>query len=107
MHQEAIDKLYERGKAIAYFLSLEPEEQEQVWPLLSRGVIVTLKLLDAIAEEPRTYEELAAIVGNHPTTISQKLNVLAEFIHIEFGENTAYTPSEYGGRPRRLAKRSD
>lgn len=107
MHREAIEKLREQGEAIAYFRDLHPDEQDKLWPLLSRGVKRTLELLDAIADQPRTYEELAAIAKCHPTTVSQKLNALSEFIQIELGTNTAYAPvAKHGGRPRRLARKS-
>lgn len=106
MHKDAIEKLKEQGEAIAYFRSLHLDEQNKLWPLLSTGVRRTLELLDAIADEPRTYAELGAIVEAHPTTISQKLNALSEYIAIELGTNTAYAPvAKHGGRPRRLARK--
>lgn len=103
MHQEQIERLRERADAIVFFLSLDPETQDKIWPLLPRGIKSTIELLDAISQQPKTYEELADELQQHRMTISQKLNALSEFIAIQFGEDTAYAPSPKGGRRRRIA----
>jgi hypothetical protein len=107
MHQEQIERLRERADAILFFLDMEPEAQDRLWPLIPRGIRSTIELLDAISQQPKTYKELAAELGNHPMTISQKLNLLSEFIPIELGDDTAYAPSPKGGRRRRIAVKEE
>lgn len=115
MHQEQIERLREQGKAIRAFLLLEPYLQDELWPIIPRGVRSTIALLDAISDlnvngQPKSYEELAAELDCHPTTVSQKLNVLADFFPIKLEDETAhiwYQPSTRGGRPRRIAVKEE
>ena len=65
MNQDQIDRLTEKAQAIAYFLGLDPEEQDRLWPLIPKGIRSTIALLDEIAEAPKSYEELAAILDCH------------------------------------------
>ncbi|MCT7975192.1 hypothetical protein [Laspinema olomoucense] len=104
MNQNQINRLIEKAEAIAYFLELDPEQQDKLWPLIPKGIRSTIMLLDAIGEQPKTYEELAVELECHETTISQKLNIMAKFMAIELENDTAYAPSKHGGRPRRVAK---
>lgn len=109
MHQDQLDRLMEKGEAIAYFLQLPSEAQDKLWPLIPKGIRSTIALIDAIAiaDHPKSYEELADELECHTTTISQKLNILSQFLPIELGEDTAYAPSPKGGRPRRIAVKEE
>lgn len=104
MQNAAREKLREKAEAIAKFRELAIEEQEWLFPLLTQGIRNTLELLDLISETPLTYEEIASELGIHPSTVTQKLNALAEGGYpLDLAETTAYAVT---GRPRKLARQS-
>lgn len=103
MHETFRRRLIEQGLSIEKFRCLHPTEQEWLLPMLSRGVKSTLALLDEIAEEKKTFEEIAAALGISPQTVTQKLNALLQGgIAIDLTETAAFAPT---GRPRKLARR--
>lgn len=105
MDSVAIHKLKERADAIAKFRELTIEEQEWIFPLLSRGIQATIELLDIISEKPLTYEEIADELDIHPTTVTQKLNALAAGGYpLDLTDVSAFAPT---GRPRKLARKAD
>lgn len=105
MDVKATQRLKERAEAIAGFRELAIEEQEWLFPLLSRGIRNTLEMLDIISDQPLTFEEIAHELDLHPMSVSQKLNALAAGGYpIDLTENSAFAPT---GRPRKLARQSD
>lgn len=96
-------RLTEQALAIEKFRNLAPTEQEWLRPMLSRGFKSTLALLDEIAEERKTFEEIAMALEINPQTVTQKLNALLQGgIAIDLTGTAAYAPT---GRPRKLARR--
>jgi DeoR/GlpR family transcriptional regulator of sugar metabolism len=105
MEAVAIQRLKDRAEAIAKFRELDPKEQEWLFPLLQKGIQRTLELIDLISEQPMTYEEIADELDVHPTTVTQKLNALAEGGYpLDITGTTAFAPT---GRPRKLARKVD
>lgn len=105
MDERTRNRLCENALAIEKFRCLDPKEKEWLLPLLNRGIHSTIEMLDLIAEEKKTFEEIAQILGLHPHTIAQKLNALAQGgMAIDLTSSAAYAPT---GRPRKLAKKSD
>lgn len=103
MDEATRNRLCENALAIEKFRSLHPSEQEWLLPLLSKSVRNTIDMLDQIADEKRTFEEIALIMGLNPQTVSQKLNALVGGgIAINLSGAAAYAPT---GRPRKLVRR--
>lgn len=97
------ERLTNYAESYAKFLELEEKEREWLFPLLSRGTKTTVQILQLIAEQPMTFEELADEVGCCPTTVTQKLNALSKGgFGIEMTDTTASAPT---GRPRKLVRR--
>ena len=96
-------RLTEHALALEKFRNLDIIEQEWLRPMLSRGFKSTIALLDEIAEEKKTFEEIAIALGISATTVAQKLNALLQGgIAIDLSETAAFAPT---GRPRKLARR--
>ena len=96
-------RLQQNALAIEKFRQLPLEEQEWILPLLSKGVRSTLEILDLIASEKLTFEDIGRILGLNPMTVSQKLNTLVQGgMAIDLSETAAYAPI---GRPRKLARK--
>lgn len=103
MDEKVRQRLAENALAIEKFRALAPSEQEWLLPLLTKGILSTLKILDMISGERLTFEEIGEGVGLSPITVSQKLNALAQGgMAIDLSEAAAYAPT---GRPRKLARR--
>lgn len=104
MDDKVRQRLSENALAIEKFRDLHPTEREWLVPLLSKGVRSTLEILDLIETERLTYSEIGHLLGLSPTTVSQKLNALANGgMSLELSETAAYAPT---GRPRRLASKT-
>lgn len=96
-------RLMDSALAIEKFRQLSPNEQDWIHPLLSKSVRSTLEILDLIAIEKLTFEDIGRTLGLSPVTVSQKLNALAQGgMAIDLSETAAYAPT---GRPRKLARR--
>ena len=103
LDEKVRQRLSENALAIEKFRALTPNEQEWLLPLLTKGILSTLKILDMISGERLTFEEIGEAVGLSPITVSQKLNALAQGgMSIDLSESAAYAPT---GRPRKLARR--
>lgn len=97
------DRLIEQAIAIEKLRSLEEQELEWLLPLLNRAIASTLDILEAIAHDKRTFEEIATIVSCSAETVSQKLNALERGgIALDLSDTVAYAPK---GRPRKLARK--
>ncbi len=97
------ERLTEHALAIEKFRNLDLQEQEWLRPMLSRGFKSTILLLDEIAEERKTFEEIAIALGINAATVAQKLNALLQGgIAIDLSATAAFAPT---GRPRKLARR--
>jgi DNA-binding IclR family transcriptional regulator len=72
--------------------------------LLHRSVKTAIRILEAISDRPRNYEEISKITNLSENTIKQIIYALAETgIGIQsFSEDRAYCPR--GGRKRNLKK---
>lgn len=93
--QEFADSYYE-------FLKLSEEEKKWLLPLMSRESKSTIKMLEMIADSPKTFEEIAFELNCNVQTVTQKLNALAKGgFPIELTDKVAFAPT---GRPRKLAK---
>ena len=103
MNQDTIDKLKAIAPSIERFRNLHPDEQKWLIHLLSPTTLAALNMLDAIANQPMTFDEISKIVERNPQTVSQTLNALNEGgVNIDLTEKTAFAPT---GRPRKLARR--
>lgn len=103
MDEAAKERLVEIAGAIEKFRQLDSQEQEWLYPLLSRNVKTTLEILDAISGKMKSFEEIALLVGLHPHTVSEKLNALAQGgVSINMTATGAVART---GRPRKLARR--
>jgi len=93
-----------RSLAIAFvkFQELDNEEKDWLKPLLSKGILKTLDILDLIADRPLTFEEIAIELGINQCTVTQKLNALSEGGYpLVLTDKTAFSET---GRPRKLAR---
>ncbi|WP_317108173.1 hypothetical protein [Chroococcidiopsis sp. SAG 2025] len=71
--------------------------------LVGKSALLALRILDAIATRPLTFEEIAIECECHPQTVSQILNALADGdMTLQLDETSAFAPT---GRPRKLARR--
>lgn len=105
MNQETSFKLKNAALSIEKFRNLASNEQSLLLELLQVGksALLALRILDAIASRPLTFEEIGADCSCHPQTVSQILNALAEGgVAVQMDGKTAYAPT---GRPRKLARR--
>ena len=103
MDQTTIRRLKENAAAIERIRNLHPDEQAWLVPCLNRRILTSLNILDAIANNPLTYEQIADICELHPTSVRQILGALSEGgCSISLSEKTAFAPT---GRPRTLARR--
>lgn len=103
MDERVRNRLIEQALAIEKFRNLHAEEQDWLFPMLNRSIQTTIDILDAIANERKTFEEIAGDLGIHPQTVSQKLNALANGgMALDLSQTAAYAPT---GRPRKLARR--
>jgi response regulator of citrate/malate metabolism len=103
MEDKVRERLTNYAESYAKFLELEEKEREWLFPLLSRGTKTTIQILELIAEQPMTFDELAAEVGCCATTVTQKLNALSKGgFGLEMTDTTAFAPT---GRPRKLVRR--
>lgn len=103
MDEATRKRLVELALSIEKFRSLPTYEQEWLFPLLSRGIRGTLEMLDTIADEKLTFEEIARELGKSPITVSQRLNALLQGgMALDMTGTAAYAPT---GRPRKLARR--
>lgn len=105
MNVDTLEKLRNAATLIDKFRNLESKEQEWLLELLSVGktAVLALSLLDAIAQMPLTFKEIAIECECHPQTVSQVLNALSQGgLAIEMDKKSAYAPT---GRPRKLAQK--
>ncbi|MDF0556373.1 HTH domain-containing protein [Kamptonema sp. UHCC 0994] len=103
MHDDQREKICALAKTIYKFQSLEDSEKKWIKPLLSRGIVKTLEMLDLIEGNTLTFEEIADDLQIHPTTVTQRINALIEGGYpISLNGKTAIAAT---GRPRKLAKR--
>lgn len=105
MNVDTIERLRNIATLIGQFRNLEVEEQEWLLELLAVGksAVLTLRILDAIANQPLTFKEIAIECECHPQTVSQILNAVADGgLAIQMEKKSAYAPT---GRPRKLAQK--
>ncbi len=103
MNRDTCQKLKDAALSIEKFRSLTESEQEWLIPLFGKSVLLALKILDAIASNPLTFEEIAEECNCSPQTVSQILNALEQGgMSIQIQESSAFAPT---GRLRRLARR--
>lgn len=105
MNQTTAKKLTTGARAIEQFRTLAEPEQEWLTQLLlvGKSALLALRILDAIAARPLTFEEIAIECECHPQTVSQILNALADGgMTLQLDETSAFAPT---GRPRKLARR--
>lgn len=102
MNQKTLDRLKELAPFIKSFRELHPREQEWLIPLLTPSVKTALAILDVIANDSLTYEEIANICELHPHSVTQILNALNEGgCDVSLSETQAFSPT---GRHRVLAR---
>ncbi len=103
MNQDTINKLKSIAPSIEKFRNLHLDEQIWLEPCLHKTARTALDILDAIANNPLTYQEIADLCELHPTSVKQILNALDDGgCIINLSETTAFAPT---GRPRTLARR--
>lgn len=103
MNTDTRDKLIENAGLIEKFHNLHPAEKDWLFPLLNRSIRTTVEMLELIAQERRSFEEIAGLINCHPQTVSQKINALIEGgMLIDLSAKGAIAPT---GRPRKLARR--
>lgn len=103
MNQDTINKLKTLAPSIERFRNLHPDEQAWLEPCLHQTTRMALNILDATANNPLTYQEIADICELHPNSVKQILNALDDGgCAINLCETTAFAPT---GRPRTLAQR--
>lgn len=105
MNVDTIERLGNVATLIEKFRNLEVEEQEWLLELLTVGksAVLTLNILDVIAQVPLTFKEIAVECECHPQTVSQILNAVADGgMAITMHRKSAYAPT---GRPRKLVQK--
>jgi response regulator of citrate/malate metabolism len=103
MNSETTKKLVRLAPSIEKFRNLQPDEQEWLLPCLHKTAKTALNILDAITQNPLTYQEIANECELHVNTVRQILYALNEGgCRISLDERTAFAPT---GRPRNLARR--
>lgn len=98
------EKLRVLARTIYKFQQLEETEKRWLKPLLSRGIVNTLRMLELLENRAMTFEELADELTIHPTTIKQRIYGLIDGgypISLEGKVAIAET-----GRPRKLARKA-
>ncbi|MBW4677664.1 MAG: hypothetical protein KME52_27795 [Desmonostoc geniculatum HA4340-LM1] len=103
MNRDTCQKLRDAALSIEKLRSLHDSEQEWLLPLLGKSVLLALKILDAIAFDALTFEEIASECDCSKQAVSQILNALEQGgMSIQIQESSAFAPV---GRLRKLAKR--
>lgn len=105
MYKPTSDRLKGGALFIEKFRTLADSEQEWLMELLKVGksALLALRILDAISDNPLTFEEIADICECNPQTVSQILNALEQGgMTIQLNEFSAFAPT---GRLRKLARR--
>ena len=103
MNESTIERLIDAAQAIEKLRNLHSSEQQWLEPILTKTTKTALNILDAIANTPLSYEEIADICELHPTTVRQILYALKDGgCNIDLSTKTAFAPT---GRPRTLARR--
>ena len=101
MNTDTTNRIRESARSIEKFRALDMDEQRWLEPLVTKTTKTCLNILDAIAHQPLTYEEIAQLCDLHPTTVKQILNALNEGgCSIDLRERGAFAPT---GRSRNLA----
>jgi hypothetical protein len=89
-----ITKAYikECSLSIRKYRELQPEEQAWLYPLLHKSVKTAIRILEAISDRPRNYEEISKITDLNKNTIKQFIYALSESgIKIQsFSEDRVY-----------------
>ena len=103
MNQNTIERLKLAASSIERFRNLHPDEQRWLEPMISQTMKTALDVLDAINNNPLTYQEIADICELHINSVKQILSALNEGgCVVNLSEKTAFAPT---GRPRNLARR--
>lgn len=103
MYKPTSERLKDSALAIEKFRTLPDSEQEWLLPLLGKSVLLAMRILDSIADNPLTFEEIAEICECSPQTASQVLNALEQGgMTIKLDKTSAFAPT---GRPRKLVQR--
>lgn len=103
MDSRYVVKIEALAKNYHAFYQLDDSVKDVVLPLLSRGVISTIELIDLIYDTSLTFEEIAASLGINHSTVTQKLNALKNGgFPLDMDETTVIYRT---GRPRKLISR--
>lgn len=105
MYKPTADRLKSGALVLEKFRTLADSEQEWLMELLKIGksAVLALRILDAISDNPLTFEEIAGICECNPQTVSQILNALElGGMSIELNEFSAFAPTS---RLRKLVRR--
>ncbi len=71
MNQSTIERLKLAAPSIEKFRQLHPDEQIWIEPLMNQTTKTALDILDAIANTPLTYEEIANTCELHINSVKQ------------------------------------
>lgn len=102
MNKTTLVKLKLAAPHIEKYRQLDQKEKDWLVPILDYTVLTAISILEQIENQPLTFDEIAAEVGMHPTSVSQIIHALSESIHIDMSTGKAYAPI---GRKRKLVQK--
>lgn len=102
MNKTTLAKLKLAAPQIEKYRQLDERDKEWLAPIIDFSVLTAIDILSQVEEQPLTFEEIAALTGLHPNSISQIINALSESIVIDMSNGKAYAPV---GRKRKLVAR--
>ncbi|MBD2060731.1 hypothetical protein NDI37_21805 [Funiculus sociatus GB2-A5] len=104
MDKTTADRLTDLAPMLGKFLSLHPDEQEWLLPLLGRAERRTIRILDEISNHALTFEEIGRLTDTHPNTVKQTLQALSNGGLGFRVSSTGKWLTPVGGRKRKLLK---
>ncbi|MHC5825758.1 MAG: hypothetical protein ACYT04_60400 [Nostoc sp.] len=104
MDKVTTDRLTELAPAIGQFLTLHPDEQVWLFPLLGRAERRAIAILEAIQGHYLSYEEIGNETNTHPNTVKQTLYALSNGGMNFYTDTTGKWMTPQGGRNRKLKK---
>lgn len=104
MNEQTRYKIEDNAISIARYLDLDPEEQNWLYPLLSKSVQSAISVAEAIGKTPKSYVEIADEVELNSNTVKQLIYALSSPLGIESTE-TEKVYRIVGGRSRKKLKK--
>ena len=104
MDKVTADRITQIAPLLERFLTLHPDEQQWLLPLLGRAERRAIAILEEIDGHALSYNEIAKLTDTHPTTVKHILYALGSGgVAFKSGTSGKWV-SPKGGRKRKLLR---